>query len=122
MRTKTGFELTFSSLPCSNSIDPETLEGSGEIRMEHGHKPLLMLLYLQKWFREEFPKLRTDLLAFATDDGRPFQYRRFDDLKPLVIELGLDTEAVRKDAEQLGLASKVIQFSEIETEVQDHYF
>lgn len=121
MRTRTDFEIKFSEVPRGNMIVPNTLEGSGEIITEHGHKPLLMLLYLERRFREEFPAHKRGVLSFCTADGKQFDYGQFSDL----IRFGFEPRELRADTERLGLVSERIQpirLAEIDAEIPNFYF
>ncbi|MCV6020566.1 hypothetical protein OFO93_29055, partial [Escherichia coli] len=105
MRTDSGYELGVSTGLGENTIHPATLEGAGELRPEHGHKPLLMLVYLQQRFADDFSNVEKPLVAFCDEQGDTFDYERFDSLKPLIERFGFSYDEVRADAERLGLVS-----------------
>lgn len=109
MRTDSGYELGVSTGLGENTIHPATLEGAGELRPEHGHKPLLMLVYLQQRFADDFSNVEKPLVAFCDEQGDTFDYERFDSLKPLIERFGFSYDEVRADAERLGLVSELIR-------------
>ncbi|AYV08502.1 MULTISPECIES: hypothetical protein [Gammaproteobacteria] len=122
MRTDSGYELGVSTGLGENTIHPATLEGAGELRPEHGHKPLLMLVYLQQRFADDFSNVEKPLVAFCDEQGDTFDYERFDSLKPLIERFGFSYDEVRADAERLGLVSELIRLAEIDAEQEDHFF
>lgn len=122
MRTDSGYELGVSTCLGENTIHPATLEGAGELRPEYGHKPLLMLVYLQQRFADDFSNVNKPLVAFCDEQGDTFVYERFDSFKPLIERFCFNYDAVRADAERLGLVSELIRLSEITTAQDDHFF
>ncbi|WP_455692616.1 hypothetical protein, partial [Aeromonas sobria] len=104
-------------------IHPDTLEGAGEIRFEHGHLPLLMLIYLQQQYANTFVGVgNAPWVTFCDEQGNPFEYSNFDSLVPFIERFGFSYDEVRKDAERLGLASELIRLAGIETEQEDLFF
>lgn len=123
MRTDSGFELRVDRSLGENTIHPDTLEGAGEIRFEHGHLPLLMLINLQQQYAYHFVGVsNTPWVKFCDEQGNPFEYSNFDSLVPFIERFGFSYDEVRKDAERLGLASELIRLAGIETEQEDLFF
>lgn len=122
MRTESGYELGVTSGHGENTIHPATLEGAGELIPAHGHKPLLMLIYLQQRFATEFSNVTKPLVTFCDDQGEIFKYECFDSLKPLIKRLDFSYDEFREDAERLGLVSKLIRLADIDTEDEDYFF
>lgn len=123
MRTESGFELRVDRSLGENTIHPDTLEGAGEIRVEHGHLPLLMLINLQQQYAYHFVGVsNTPWVTFCDEQGNPFEYSNFDSLVPFIERFGFSYDEVRKDAERLGLASELICLAGIETEQEDLFF
>lgn len=123
MRTGSGFELRVDRSLGENTIHPDTLEGAGEIRFEHGHLPLLMLIYLQQQYANTFVGVgNAPWVTFCDEQGNPFEYSNFDSLVPFIERFGFSYDEVRRDAERLGLASELIRLAGIETEQEDLFF
>ena len=117
-----SFELSVKSRTGENSIDPNLLEGAGELRHEHGYKPLLMMLYLQKRLKENLPSTGESLLQMADSNGSEITFDRFNNLQPLIEKMGFDFGEVRKDAVKLGLAEEIIDLSSISVPDENFYF
>ncbi len=81
--------------------------------------PLLMLIYLQQRFADDFSNVEKPLVAFCDEQGDTFDYERFDSLKPLIERFGFSYDEVRADAERLGLVSELIRLAEIDAEQED---
>ncbi|MDV0844458.1 MULTISPECIES: hypothetical protein [Gammaproteobacteria] len=123
MRTDSGFELRVDRSLGENTIHPDTLEGAGEIRYEHGYLPLLILIYLQQQYAYHFVGVsNAPWVTFCDEQGNPFEYSNFDSLVPFIERFGFSYDEVRKDAERLGLASALIRLAGIETEQEDLFF
>jgi len=121
MKTDSGYVIGVDASLGENSIHPLTLEGAGEICPAHGHKPLLMLVYLQQRLRKYFPGASRPLVAFCDEQGNAFDYQRFDSLEPIIKRLGFCYDEVRADAEKLGLVSELIRLADIDAG-QDYFF
>ncbi|MFM5361623.1 hypothetical protein ACET98_11070 [Aeromonas veronii] len=123
MHTDSGFELRVDRSLGENTIHPDTLEGAGEIRLEHGHLPLLTLIFLQQQYAMTFIGVGdAPWVSFCDEQGNPFEYSNFDSLVPVIERFGFSYDEVRKDAERLGLASELIRLAGIETEQEDLFF
>lgn len=105
-----------------NVIDPDTLEGGGEITAAHGHKPLLMMLYLQKRWREELNVSEGDAIELCDSEANIFSFTRWDSLLPVLEAFGFDENKVRQDAEAIGLVNKLVRLDLIEDEAIEDYF
>lgn len=116
------FELRVEGSLRENTLHPATLEGAGELKALNGHKPLLMLLYLQQRLAQDFSLATNEGLAFCDEQGQTFRYEKFDSLEPLIERFGFDAEQVRRDAEQLGLVAPIIRLAEIQTDAEDFFF
>lgn len=117
-----SFTLKVASGLAENAINPITLEGGGEIRSEHGHKPLLMLLLLQKRWREEFNTSEGDAVELCDEQGELLDLSRWDSLAKVAVDAGFDTDQVREDAEAIGLIVPLIRLDKIDVDIDDCFF
>ncbi|MDY6929408.1 MAG: hypothetical protein SWN10_20155 [Pseudomonadota bacterium] len=122
MADDSGFELKVDSSLGENVLHPFTLEGAGEIKPENGHKPLLMLICLQERFRSEWPGADDSLVTLCDEQGNTVEYVNFSSLEPVIERMGFDYDAARADAVKLGLAEKQVDWSSIQSEIEDCYF
>ena len=117
-----SFQLSVKSRTGENSIDPNLLEGAGELRFEHGHRPLLMILYLQKRLKESLPSTGESVVQLADSNGAEITFDRFSKLQPMIEAMGFDFCEVRNDAIKLGLAEEIIDLSSISVPEENFYF
>lgn len=123
MRTSTGYELLVRSGASENTICPTMLEGAGTLTSADGHIPLLMLLYLQWRFEQEFFKDdEKRLVKFCGEEGDLFVYDGFDSLEEILLPFGWNCDLVRTAAEGLGLVAEPFQLQNIECDTEDSYF
>ena len=117
-----SFQLSVKSRTGENSIDPNLLEGAGELRFEHGHRPLLMILYLQKRLKESLLSTGESVVQLADSNGAEITFDRFSKLQPMIEAMGFDFCEVRNDAIKLGLAEEIIDLSSISVPEDNFYF
>lgn len=123
MRTSTGYELRVKSGASENTICPTILEGAGILTSADGHIPLLMLLYLQRRFEQEFFKDdEKRLVKLCDEEGELFVYDGFDSLEGIILAFGWNYDVVRKAAEGLSLVAERFQLENIECETENFYF
>lgn len=125
IRTVEGFSLTTSgesetSLR-NNEILPHKFEAAISIKQSDGYKPLLILLMIQKEI--EIHKM-TDFKAvlLSDDSGNEIKYNCFDDLEPVFQKNGFDFEEARQYAVALGLAKELVNFQNINSDLENQYF
>lgn len=117
-----GFELKVCPTHGENTLHPHTLEGAGEISHTHGHKPLLMLICLQERFQQEWEAASEPLVTLCDEQGNTISYSNFNSLENIIERMGFDYDAVRSDAVKLGLATEKVNWSEIESDIEDCFF
>lgn len=117
-----GFELKVCPTHGENTLHPHTLEGAGEISHAHGHKPLLMLICLQERFQQEWDTATEPLVTLCDEQGNTISYSNFNSLENIIERMGFDYDEVRSDAVKLGLAAEQVNWSEIESDIEDCFF
>jgi hypothetical protein len=123
MRTNKGYELTVKSGASENTICPTMLEGAGTLTASDGYEPLLMFIYLQRRFEQEFFKDdEKRLVKICGEDGDLFIYDGFDSLEGIFFEFGWNYNEVREAAERLGLVAELFRLDNIDCETEDSYF
>ena len=118
------YRLIVDRQPHEHAIHPGTLEGAGEIRFEHGYRPLLMLALVRKRLKDEFGASQADsALQFVGMDGELLEFNEWSDISAVIEQYGFDPDQVRQDAEAIGLVAKLIRLNEIEVDnVEDCFF
>ncbi|MFC6674301.1 hypothetical protein [Marinobacterium aestuariivivens] len=117
-----GFELKVCSTFGENTLHPSTLEGAGEITSAHGHRPLLMMICLQERFQLEWPDVTEPLVTLCDEQGNTISYSNFNSLENAIERMGFDYETVRSDAVKLGLATEQVNWSEIQSDIENCFF
>lgn len=124
MADTSGFELKVCPMNKENTLHPDTLNGAGEILQIHGHKPLLMLIYLKERFQQEWGDVATYLpeVVFCDEQAAIVSYYNFNSLERIIEYMEFDYDAVRRDAVKLGLATEQIDWSKVESDIEDCFF
>ena len=120
--TESGFKLNVCSSNKENTLHPKTLEGAGEITNAHGHKPLLMMIHLQKRFHEEWESVSTELVNICDDQGSSIIYSEFSSLENVIESMGFNYSEVRSDAAKLNLTTEIFDWQSANTDIEDCYF
>lgn len=91
----------------SNSIDPETGVGAGEIRIANvGYLPVILLAYLSKQCASH--KICT--FSFSDEKGNDLLMSDWNSAKSIISLFGGDPNCYRSFAELLGLTPKLFDF------------
>ncbi|MCB5162954.1 hypothetical protein [Marinomonas algarum] len=117
-----GFKLELCSSLKENTLDPSSCEGAGEFSHLDGHYPLLIFIYLEKRFREEWKDQDENVVSLCDEQGNIIYYRDFNSLEPVIADMGFDYDEVRNDAAKLGLTTTLVNFSEVTSEIDDCFF
>lgn len=117
-----GFKLELCSSLKENTLDPSSCEGAGEFSCLDGHYPLLIFIYLEKRFHEKWKDRDENVVSLCDEQGNIIFYRDFSSLEPIIADMGFDYDEVRNDAAKLGLTTKLVNFSEVKSEIDDCFF
>jgi hypothetical protein len=105
-----------------NEVNPDTLEGGGSFTAVAGHKPFLMLLYLQKRWREEFNTSEGDTIEICDGQLDLINFTNWESLQPFIERFEFDAPSMRVDAEALGLVVSMLDYDAIGCTEMDAYF
>jgi len=105
-----------------NEVNPDTLEGGGSFTAAAGHRPLLVLLFLQKRWREEFNTSEGDTIEICDAQLDLFDFTNWDSLQPFIEAYQFDAPSMREDAVALGLVAPVLDYDAIGCAEMDAYF
>lgn len=106
----------------NNAFDPSIFEGAGELSGQSGHRPLLVMLLLQRRIGKELGIDGDDVLNICDPDCELLTFTGWDSLLPFIETFGFNAEATRRDAVALGLVVPAINFDAIGTADNDDYF
>ncbi|WP_024608567.1 hypothetical protein [Pseudoalteromonas sp. TAB23] len=120
--TESGFKLKVCSSNKENTLHPKTLEGAGEITNAHGHKPLLMMIHLQKRFHDEWEDAGKPLVNICDEHGKSIIYKDFSSLEGVIELMGFNYSEVRSDATKLKLATEIFDWECTDSDIEDCFF
>ena len=115
-----GFQLTFSKSLGENELDPDTWEGAGEVKPEHGHIPILAFALLQKRLNDE--SILSGKLTFGDEGGNIIRFKKWESLSEILERFGVDLELARKHAEMIGLVDPIVRLDELEVSDTNYFF